>query len=108
MNQPQVMNYAEREKLKKFSQSPDCSPVLLTIVVHWMRQSLTIPFALYAANWIAAHPETPEELAKEWRLLTPRKIADGMSDWNSYGHTCSSDAHHMSAGITGHFNRGHK
>jgi hypothetical protein len=81
----QHMTFHEREHLKRFDPGDQAREVL-TMIAHWHRQPVMVPFSDYAANWAAARKDADVSRLKAWwPLRGPRKIADNCSGWDSYG-----------------------
>ena len=86
---PQAMTYQEREDLKyiasELASNGDTDSLfnLVTLIAHWMRQLPTIPFSVYASNWIHADRDVTQKLKDAFPLKGKRMIADKCSDWNS-------------------------
>lgn len=80
------MTYAEREQLKQFAAGGENLHETLTMIAHWMRQVRAVSFTKYAENWVAASKrDNIDAMRREWPLTGKRKIADGCSDWGSFG-----------------------
>lgn len=81
----QEMTYAEREHLKH-SDFGDQACHVITMIAHWHRQYVRVPFTDYAKNWVAADTQNDvSNLAKAWPMSGSRRIADGMTQWDSFG-----------------------
>ena len=81
----QEMTYEERELLKSFDFQGQEREVLV-MIAHWHRQNIRIPFSDYAANWAAASPaHEVSRLRVAWPLKGERMIADGCSEWGTFG-----------------------
>ena len=81
----QEMTYGEREHLKH-SDFGDQARHVLTMIAHWHRQPMLVPFADYAANWSAAEKRHDVgRLREAWPLIGVRRIADNCSTWDSFG-----------------------
>jgi len=82
-DQPQIMNYAERERLKS-SDFKGQEELVIIMIAHWMRQREPIPFHIYAANWAAAcKRDDASKILDAFPLQGERMMGDDRSDWNT-------------------------
>ena len=95
------MNGTAREELKESAwglitngTSPEvrAEGYLMLIEAHYHRNSIALSFPLYAEQWLAANSadidlETFALLVTRYPAPHVRMIAEGYSDWGSYGHS---------------------
>lgn len=97
INQPQSMDYSEREALKRFAARCGANNDVqsleraLIMIAHWMRQGQRISFTEYASQWTEAQKDrengnhSTEAMAKTWPFGGKRCISKAGSDYYPAG-----------------------
>lgn len=76
------MTHQERDLLKR-ADFGDQKGQVITMISHWQRQAIPVPFSVYAAHWVAARADaTVSRLREVWPLFDVRMIKDDCSDFN--------------------------
>ena len=76
------MTHQERELLKHADFGNQNGEVI-TMISHWQRQVVPVPFSVYAAHWVAARSvDKVSRLREVWPLFEMRMIKDDCSDFN--------------------------